>query len=159
MASLFLVFFLLFVDKKLVTYYSNGVMELEEKIKFWIDNSNYDFKTAKSMQRARRYVYTVFMCQQSIEKYIKALYLKKHKTEAPKSHNLLYLLEHIDVEIAEDDKKFLAEISSYYISGRYPDYKKKVSAMLNRKKAKEYLNRTWGFLKWLNQILTELRDM
>ena len=127
-------------------------MELEAKIDFWVDNSNYDLKTAKSMQKARRYVYTVFMCQQSIEKYIKALYLKKHNTEAPKSHNLLYLLEQIDVEISEDEKKFLAEISSFYISGRYPDYKKKISAMLDSMKAKKYLKKSEEFLKWLGQI-------
>jgi len=128
-------------------------MELEEKIEFWVDNSNYDFKTAKSMQMSRRYVYTVFMCQQSIEKYLKALYLKKNKKEAPKSHNLLYLLEQVGIEISEIDQRFLAEISSFYISGRYPNYKKKISEMLNRKNAKTYLKKSREFLKWLEQIL------
>jgi HEPN domain-containing protein len=128
-------------------------MELEEKIEYWVDNSDYDFKTARSMQRSGRYVYTVIMCQQSIEKLLKAHYLKKHKIEAPKSHNLLYLIEQIAVEISENDKTFLAEVSSFYISGRYPDYKKKVSAMLNRKKAKEYLKKSREFLKWLKTIL------
>lgn len=129
------------------------MMELEEKIEYWVDNSDYDFRTARSMQRSGRYVYTVIMCQQSIEKLLKALYLKEHKIEAPKSHNLLYLLEEIDIEVPEDDRTFLAEISSFYISGRYPNYKKKVSAMLNRKKAKEYLKKSREFLKWLKEIL------
>jgi HEPN domain-containing protein len=130
-------------------------MELEEKIEFWIENSHYDFKTAKSMQRSGRYIYTIFMCQQSLEKFMKALYLKKNKTEAPKTHNLLYLLTLVDVEVSENDKKFLAEISSFYISGRYPDYKKKISDMINRKNAKEYLKKSWEFLKWLEQISKE----
>jgi len=32
------------------------------------------------------------------------------------------------------------------------NYKKKISAMLNRKKDKEYLKRSMEFLKWLEQI-------
>jgi HEPN domain-containing protein len=96
---------------------------LEEKVDFWIDSSNYDFKTAKSMQKSGRYVYTVFMCQQAIEKYLKALFLRKHKTEAPKSHNLLFLAEQIDLEISEENKQLLAEISSFYISGSIPAIK------------------------------------
>lgn len=64
-------------------------------------------------------------------------------------------VEQINVEISEDDKVFLAEISSFYIAGRYPNCKKKISALLNRKKAKEYLKRSMEFLKWLEQILRE----
>ncbi|MCK4760864.1 MAG: HEPN domain-containing protein [Candidatus Aminicenantes bacterium] len=47
----------------------------------------------------------------------------------------------------------MAEISSFYISGRYPNYKKKISEMLNRKNAKTYLKKSGEFLKWLEQIL------
>ncbi|MCP5102775.1 MAG: HEPN domain-containing protein, partial [bacterium] len=61
------------------------MMTLEEKVGFWVDNSNYDFKTAQAMQKSGRYVYTVFMCQQAIEKYLKALYLRKHETEADRT--------------------------------------------------------------------------
>jgi HEPN domain-containing protein len=128
-------------------------MELEEKIEFWVDHSIYDFKTARSMQRSGRYVYAVFMCQQAIEKYIKAIYLKTHGKEAPKSHNLLYLLEQIGLDISEEDRNFLAQLSSYYISGRYPTYKIKISKLLNRKMAKNYLKKSGEFLKWIKKRL------
>ncbi len=32
----------------------------------WVDASRYDLMTAKALLRSRRYVYVLFMCQQSI---------------------------------------------------------------------------------------------
>lgn len=130
-------------------------MTIEEKIEYWVDSGQYDFKTARSMQRSGRYVYTVFMCQQSIEKYLKALHLKKREVEAPRSHNLPFLLGRVAIEVPQDDRQFLAELSSFYISGRYPTYKMKVSAIITRKKAKEYLRKSSEFLKWIKKILAE----
>jgi len=49
-----------------------------EKISFWVDAANYDLKSAEFMQKSGRYVYTAFLCQQAIEKYLKALYIKKN---------------------------------------------------------------------------------
>lgn len=62
-----------------------------EKISFWLDAGNYDLKTAEFMQMSCRYVYTAFLCQQVIEKYLKALYIKKTSKEPPRTHNLVYL--------------------------------------------------------------------
>ncbi|MCP5108317.1 MAG: HEPN domain-containing protein, partial [bacterium] len=57
----------------------------------------------------------------------------------------------IDLEISEDNKKLLAEISSFYISGRYPNYKIKISSLLNKKKAKEYFTQSKELLKWMKK--------
>ena len=49
-------------------------------------------KTAEAMLRSGRYMYTAFMCQQSIEKLIKAIYIDKFSNDAPRTHNLTYLI-------------------------------------------------------------------
>ena len=40
--------------------------------KSWIDASRYDLETARALLESRRYLYVLFMCQQSLEKLLKA---------------------------------------------------------------------------------------
>jgi HEPN domain-containing protein len=46
-------------------------MNISEKIEYWMDIADYDMETSRSMQKSGRYLYTVFMCQQAIEKVLK----------------------------------------------------------------------------------------
>lgn len=48
-------------------------MNRKEKIAYWLDIADYDLGTAKAMMDANRYLYVIFMCQQAVEKIIKAL--------------------------------------------------------------------------------------
>ncbi len=43
-------------------------MDINEKIKYWIDIAEYDLETAKAMLSTKRYLYVGFMCHQVIEK-------------------------------------------------------------------------------------------
>lgn len=47
-----------------------------EKIEHWLDIAEYDLETAVAMQNSARYLYTVFMCQQALEKLLKAIYIQ-----------------------------------------------------------------------------------
>ena len=66
-------------------------MTPKEKVEYWLDIAEYDLETARAMQSGGRYLYTVFMCQQALEKLLKAIYLTQKSEEAPRTHNLLYL--------------------------------------------------------------------
>jgi HEPN domain-containing protein len=44
---------------------------LREKVKYWIDLSDYDLETAEAMLSSGRYLYVGFMCHKAIEKIIK----------------------------------------------------------------------------------------
>ena len=128
-------------------------MKLSDKIAFWTDAGDYDLKSAKAMQKTGRYVYTAFLCQQALEKYLKAMYLKKTSKEAPRTHNLVYLAGLIELELTEERLELLTELTSYYIEGRYPDYKHKVSGTVSKGKAAEMLARTRGVVRWLKSSL------
>ena len=41
-------------------------------VKSWVDASQYDLETARALLESRRYLYVLFMCQQSLEKLLKA---------------------------------------------------------------------------------------
>jgi HEPN domain-containing protein len=48
---------------------------MDEKVKYWVDLSDYDYDTAIAMQQSSRYLYVGFMCHQTIEKILKAYYV------------------------------------------------------------------------------------
>jgi hypothetical protein len=44
---------------------------VKEKIKYWIDLSDYDLETAVAMLSTERFLYVGFMCHQATRKYLK----------------------------------------------------------------------------------------
>jgi len=124
-----------------------------EKISFWVDAANYDLKSAEFMQKSGRHVYTAFLCQQAIEKYLKALYIKKTSNEAPRTHNLVYLSGLLELELTDAQLKLLTDLTSYYIEGRYPTYKQKVAKLLSKRRSENMLVETMRIVKWLKSIL------
>jgi HEPN domain-containing protein len=128
-----------------------GSKNISEKIEYRIDIADYDMKTGRSMQEGGRYLYTVFMCQQAIEKLLKSLHLKRFSKEAPLTHNLVYLQSLLELNLSEEHLKLLAELTAYYIEGRYPSYKAKLSRMVNKDKSSDILKRTEALYKWLKR--------
>lgn len=126
-------------------------MKISKKIEYWVDIAEYDMKTADHMQRSGRYLYTAFMCQQAIEKILKALHIQKFGKEAPLTHNLAYLQEVVDINLPESDIELLALLTTYYIEGRYPSYKKKLSLLVDEEKAS-------GILKNSKEVYQCLRS-
>jgi HEPN domain-containing protein len=128
-------------------------MEKQEKIQYWLDISDYDLETARAMLFSERYLYVVFMCQQAMEKIIKALYVDRYDKEPPRSHNLAFIFKKIKISMPDDTFKFFNILSAHYIENRYPEYKKKLSTTLNKLKAEEYLSKTEESYKWIKSLL------
>jgi HEPN domain-containing protein len=124
-------------------------MEIIEKVEYWLDIADYDMKTARSLQKSKRYLHTVFMCQQAVEKLLKANYLKIFSGEAPFSHNLVYLESLMNLGASDNHLKLIAELTTYYIEGRYPTYKKKLSSLIDRDKSSSILKQSEELFKWL----------
>jgi HEPN domain-containing protein len=131
-------------------------MEIDEKIKYWLEISDYDFKTAESMQKTKRFLYVGFMCHQVTEKILKALYVLKKKSTPPYTHNLTLLAKESGIfpELSEDQKDFLDLLDPLNIEARYPSYKEKLQKALNKKKCKEILNQTKEFQQWIKKKLS-----
>jgi HEPN domain-containing protein len=64
---------------------------MEDKVKYWIELSDYDLETAEAMLRSKRFLYVGFMCHQTIEKAFKAYFTFLKSDVAPYSHSLSYL--------------------------------------------------------------------
>jgi HEPN domain-containing protein len=70
----------------------------------WISLAEYDLATAQDMSKAGRYLYVAFMCQQAIEKILKACYVKQYQSTPPYTHNLLRLVKELDFKDEMDDE-------------------------------------------------------
>jgi HEPN domain-containing protein len=101
-----------------------------------------------------RYLYVVFMSQQAIEKIIKALYIHMLDEEPPKSHNLAFIFNKIGIGTSTERLEFFNTLSAHYINNRYPEYKQKLSALLDKDTAEEYLQKTEEIYRWLKSQIT-----
>jgi len=123
----------------------------EKVIKNWIKLSDYDLKTAKSMLEGKRYLYVAFMCQQAIEKILKAFYVKEINKTPPYTHNLIKLVDSLSLSSSFDAKKnnFIEILNSYYIESRYTEDIEEISKLLTKDKALKIYNETEELYKWL----------
>jgi HEPN domain-containing protein len=71
----------------------------------------------------------------------------------PMIHNIGVLLEQFESKLPISVEKyvysFLYELSTYYIDNHYPDFKSKLSRMLNNEKVQGILLRSKEVFSWL----------
>lgn len=134
-------------------------MGKEEIFAYWLDMAEYDLGTAEAMLAAGRYVYVAFMCQQSLEKLAKGLYSFFISDNVPRVHNLSYLVakvkDALNLDVEDRLFEFLDHLSAYYIQGRYPTYREKISQSVGVTEAKGLLARTKEVFQWLKSLKTE----
>ena len=125
----------------------------DKLINNWLNLAEYDFKTAEAMLSTARYLYVAFTCQQTVEKILKAIYIKEKNNTPPYSHNLLRLLNELTVNdtISSENKIFLIEINQFYIETRYTEKLDLISDKLDKNKATEIFNKTKDLFSWLKE--------
>lgn len=128
---------------------------MDEKVSYWFELAEYDFETAKVMLEGNRYLYVGFMCHQVIEKMLKAYYTSKLSETPPFVHNLIKLADDSKIieEMPEEYKRLLAELNPMNIKARYPSYKERISAKLNKDECTNLINKTEEVLLWIREKL------
>ena len=123
---------------------------MDKIVEHWVERSKYDLDTAKAMLDTGRYLYVSYMCQQAIEKILKAIIAQQGKENFP-IHNLNRLAEIslIDSELNSEQFNYLAELTPYNIEARYGDYKESLSEIINDKKAQKVYEKTLEIHEWL----------
>ena len=126
---------------------------MEKVVSEWVEISEYDLKTAEAMLATARYLYVAFMCQQAIEKILKALYVQQKGELPPRTHNLLYIADMLEMNMEEDNKTWLSQLNQFYLEGRYPDERVELAMSIDQQKAREILDKTTGVWQCLKQML------
>lgn len=141
-------------------------MNSREKYEYWLEAAKYDLESARVMLRGGKYMYVAFMSQQAIEKLVKGIYTLYTDNEAPMIHNIwnifrqlkqeVKLEEHLNMEEFEKNlsryKNFFVELLTYYISGRYPTFKEKISSGIDMVRAQKVLANTEEAFAWIESL-------
>ena len=125
-----------------------------EKIKnHWVETSDDDFKTTNELFKSKSYNWALFVGHISLEKLLKALYVKLHGKHAPTSHNLYRLAELCKIDLTDEFSDWLDTITSFNINARYDDYKKEFYDLCTREYTETWVDRIRELRQWIGQML------
>ena len=98
-------------------------MTKKDHITYWIESSQEDWGRAEMCFNNKDYVFGLFCLHLCAEKLSKALWVKENESDfPPRIHNLLILLEKSSLILTEHQLKFLSQLNTFQLEGRYPDY-------------------------------------
>ena len=122
---------------------------------YWIESADEDYNVMLDLKEKNRNTYCLFFGQMLIEKLLKALYAKNNKGApyAPKTHDLLYLAEKLNIELTEEQEITLNEITTFNLSTRYDDYKRAFYNKCTDEYTEEQINKIKEVKAWLEIIL------
>ena len=124
------------------------MINIEKQTEYWITTAEDDLVTAEILMTKKRLLHSLFFCHLTIEKAIKAHFVKQTGEYAPKSHNLFFLNEKAMLNFSEDEYVFLGILMKYQLEGRYPDYNPGVPSI---ETAQNYIHQTKQLLEWLKK--------
>jgi len=122
-------------------------------ISYWKESAKESWRVARALYEKREYPYALFFGHLTLEKTLKALSVKKTKTHAKYTHNLLVLAADTRLKLTNEEEQFLNDVTKFNIETRYPEdiqkfYKKyREDAQL----ARNYFKRIKKFYLWLQK--------
>jgi HEPN domain-containing protein len=123
---------------------------MDKIVEHWVERATYDLDTAKAMLDTGRFLYVTYMCQQAIEKLIKAIIAQQGKENFP-IHNLSRLAEIACLQdsLSSEQLSFLADLTPYHIEARYGDYKESLAEIVDEEQAMKVFKITRELYQWL----------
>lgn len=120
----------------------------KKRFEFWRNASDEEIKAALVLLENKKLRQALFFVHLSLEKILKALFIKKRGEHPPLTHNLKYLAEKVDLKLSEDKEDFLIEATAFNIEARYPDEE---TPQLEYKYAKKKYDEALEVLEWLRK--------
>jgi HEPN domain-containing protein len=130
---------------------------MDSRIRYWVELSDYDLKTAYVMLEGKRFLYVGFMAHQSIGKILKAFYVLKHNEAPPFSHRLSLLSKKASIyeSLSEEQKEFMDLIEPLNIEARYPSNKGQLMKSLTEERCRDILKEAEELQSWIKQKLSK----
>jgi HEPN domain-containing protein len=124
----------------------------KKRFEFWKKSSVEEIDTAFILLEKKKLRQSLFFIHLSLEKILKALFIKRKREHPPRTHNLKYLAEQISLELTEERENFLIEATAFNIESRYPDEE---SPPPELRYVKQKYREALEILKWLRKISEE----
>lgn len=128
-------------------------IDIDKIVKHWIETSDEDYNSAITLFKANSFSWSLFIGHISVEKLLKAFYVKKHKKHAPFIHNLYRLAELNEMVLTDEYADWLDKITSFNLNARYDDYKKEFNLLCNSNFTNEWIEKIKILRIWIKQML------
>jgi len=129
-------------------------MEKADIVKYWVESSDSDFQVMESLFENEHYVWALFLGHLVVEKLLKAYHVKNVDTDYPRIHNLLEIAHKASLELSDEQKLVMSELSTFNLRARYPDYKNRFQKKANRQYTEMQLIKIREIKKWLQEKIS-----
>ena len=131
-------------------------MTIEELVEHWNKASDRDYQTMVDIYDTKRYHAALFFGHLTIEKLLKAAYVKNTKIPTPpKIHNLVSLARKSNLTLDDPKERMLDIVTTFNIETRYDDWKDTFYKLCTKEFTDENINRIKELRKWLKQTLAK----
>ena len=129
-------------------------MTKQEHINYWSSQVDNDFKASEVLCLAGYYAQSLFWAHLSLEKLLKAFWIKTNVTNTPPFvHNLLRIALETGFDFCEIELEYFSEMNMFQIKGRYPDYAKNLEEIVTKEIAEEYLFKSKNMILCIQEKL------
>lgn len=122
---------------------------MAESAEEWLRQADYDLETAEYMLQGGRRFYAVFMAHLAVEKALKGLYRLRLGHEAPKTHNLPYLLELVSLQPPPGKQQFLVDLTAAQVASRYAENITKAQQAFGPQRTRRILDDAKEVIAWI----------
>ncbi len=123
---------------------------MDEEVAKWLEQAEKDMDDAEYLLKGGRLKFTLFACEQAVEKGLKALELERKGT-VTKTHELTDLAR--AVALPEQLRPLLDELSDAYVATRYPVESAKDP---DHETTQELLQHSKEVLTWIKKQLSDV---
>lgn len=85
----------------------------------WLRQGRADLEAARDSMDSGHHEWCAFQCQQSAEKFLKALYIERLRNEPPRTHSLIEIGR--ELAVSPEIMAILRALNREYVCSRYPD--------------------------------------
>lgn len=125
-------------------------MSKQEAVNYWLEAAKKDKDVALDMFKSGHYNWSLFLWHLVIERTIKALMVSSEKEILP-VHDLIRLAEAASLELSEEQRMILREITTFNIEARYDDYKEQFYKKATKEFALKWIKNAEEIQLWLEK--------
>ena len=125
----------------------------DKVINHWKITSDEDYKTMIALFKLKTYHWSLFMGHISVEKLLKAYYVKRKKKHSPPIHNLYRIAELSNLDLSDDYADWLDIITSFNINARYDDFKREFYKQCTKEYTTIWVERIKEIREWIKMKL------
>lgn len=117
----------------------------------WLEKAEEHLDAALVLLKGGHYPQSIFLSEQAVETLLKTIWVERASEGVPpRTHDLVFLAEDLNLDLSEDQLEFLRALSEQYMPTRYAD----IPAEYTEESAENYYRKTQEIFSWLRRLLS-----